>query len=385
MKVRIALCLLVAIAGLGARAPAQGGLQQAEADYRAAVQRAEAREAAAAKVADQLGRLRAEQRAALAAIDAAEARITLANLRVNEAEARAAAARRRLLEAQRPASDLFAGLATMARRPPLLALADRGDVDALVRTRLLLHATLPDIRRRSAGLTRQVEAASDLAAVARSARAELATSRTALNERVRRLAQLEQRVEAASIEAGGAALGAGDDALRASETLDRLRDSQSADRAMAAIAAQLARSAPIFIGPPRPPSRIGPTGYRLPASAAVTEGLGAVDSGGVRSRGLSLATVRGAEIAAPAAGVIRFAGPYGDFDGVVIIDHGGGWTSVVTNVASPLKRGQRIAGGSPIGRALGPIGLELLRGGRRYSPALIAGSSGPLSNAGNSG
>lgn len=378
------MCLMVAVAGLGARAPAQGGLRQAEAEYREALRLAEAREAAAAKVADRLGRLRAEQRAALDAIDAAEARITLADLRLHEAVARAAAARRRLIAAQRPASDLLAGLATMARHPPLLALADRGDIDTLVRTRLLLQAILPDIRRRSAGLTRQVEATAGLADAARTARSELAASRRALGDRTRHLSELEQKLEAASIRAGGAALGAGDEALRAEETVGRLRDSQAGDRAMGQIATDLARGTPQFSGPSRPPLRIGPAGYRLPATATVIEGLGEVDSGGVRSRGLTLATPPGTAIAAPAAGVIRFAGPYQDFDGVVIINHGDGWTSVLTNVASPLKRGQRIAAGNALGRALGPIGIELLRGGRRYSPALIAGSSGPLSNDGKS-
>jgi septal ring factor EnvC (AmiA/AmiB activator) len=99
----------------------------------------------------------------------------------------------------------------------------------------------------------------------------------------------------------------------------------------------------------------------------------------VKSRGLTLATVRGAAVVSPAAGIIRVAGPFRDFDGIVIIDHGGGWMSLIINVRSSLKPGTRVAVGDPLGRALGPLGVELSHNGRHVSSALIAGSSATLS------
>jgi len=117
----------------------------------------------------------------------------------------------------------------------------------------------------------------------------------------------------------------------------------------------------------------------------VVEGLGAVSDAGVRSRGLTLRTGRGAAISAPAAGIIRFSGPYRSHDGVVIIDHGGGWTSLLVGVASTLQPGARVAAGQPLGRALGPIDVELSQNGTRVSPALIAGSSATLSNGSKGG
>jgi septal ring factor EnvC (AmiA/AmiB activator) len=84
-------------------------------------------------------------------------------------------------------------------------------------------------------------------------------------------------------------------------------------------------------------------------------------------------------VTAPADGVIKFAGPFRDFDGVVIIDHGGGWLSLLVNVASELHPGDRVTLGQEIGRALGPLQVELSQNGRRISPALIAGSSQNLS------
>jgi septal ring factor EnvC (AmiA/AmiB activator) len=84
-------------------------------------------------------------------------------------------------------------------------------------------------------------------------------------------------------------------------------------------------------------------------------------------------------VTAPADGVVKFSGPFGDYDGVLIIDHGRGWLSLIVNVASSLHAGERVQLGQDVGRALGPLQVELSQNGRRISPALIAGSSQSLS------
>jgi hypothetical protein len=48
-------------------------------------------------------------------------------------------------------------------------------------------------------------------------------------------------------------------------------------------------------------------------------------------------------------------------------------------VASTLRPGERVVIGQIVGRALGPLQVELSQNGRRISPALIAGSSQSLS------
>jgi septal ring factor EnvC (AmiA/AmiB activator) len=122
-----------------------------------------------------------------------------------------------------------------------------------------------------------------------------------------------------------------------------------------------------------------PFPYELPVAAPVTEGLGAVDDSGVRSRGLTFASWRGAPVTAPASGTVRFSGAFRDYDGVLILDHGGGWMSLIVNVSSELHAGDKVQLGQPVGRALGPLDVELSQSGRRISPALIAGSSQNLS------
>src|SRR5206468_10778872 len=132
---------------------------------------------------------------------------------------------------------------------------------------------------------------------------------------------------------------------------------QSSNQSIRAVAAKLAGEDPAPLSPfapegtePRPPFA-----YQLPAAAPVAEGLASVNASGVRSRGLKLATSRGAPLTAPADGVVRFAGPFRDYDGVLIIDHGGGWLSLIVNVASELHAGDRVRLGVAIGRALGPL------------------------------
>jgi septal ring factor EnvC (AmiA/AmiB activator) len=264
-----------------------------------------------------------------------------------------------------------------------MSLAGSGATEELIRVRVLVDSTLPVIRARTASLRNRLSAGAQLQTAAASARARLQDSRQELTSRRQQFADLEERALAQAEASEGRALEAGDLALAASDTADILGGGTQQARTSASIAAELARE------PAPPPAPRGstktpspPLAYVLPARAPVLVGLGAISSSGVRSRGVTLGTGRGANVVAPSAGVIRFAGPYEDHDGVIIIDHSGGWLSLIVNVASQLKPGERVAIGDSLGRALGPIEVELSRGGRRLSPALIAGSSAPLSNGG---
>lgn len=337
------------------------------------------RQAAAAK--DEVSRLQAEQAAAAQTIAGAEARISAAEARVRITAAQLADRRRRLQQQQAPAASLLAGLALMAQRPPLIALADSGSTEEFVRVRLLLDSTLPAIRARSAALSSEVARGQTLQKAALAARDDLVRSRDELLTNKRRFAALEQQAAQLAARTGTQALGAGDIALASGEEAEQL----GREAASAATGARLAREiAGLGPAPGRPFNPEGPEfgpafRYQLPSSARVTAGLGALSDSGIRSRGLTLATSRGARLLTPASGIVRFAGPFRRYDGIVIIDHGSGWMSLILNVATPLRRGQKVALGDPLGRALGPVGVELTRSGRHVSPALIAGSSEPLS------
>lgn len=382
--------LLAAPVLLAASAPVPAdpvgvALRAALAEARAAEAEQQRLEQAAEGARSEAARLGAEQAAAAQAIVAAEARISAADASHRLTLAQLGALQARLERQQRPAAALLAGLALMARRPPLLALADGSSADEMVRVRLLLDATLPLIRRRAAALSAQLREVERLERRSAASRQQLAQTRAELKRRQQRFAALEARAIGRAQATGGAALGAGDVALAAGEDAERLTSEAQGAREAAALAREIASLGPAPLRPAPLTSARTPLRYRLPAVAPLVQGFGAVSPNGVRSRGVTLATRRGATVVVPADGIIRFSGPFRDYDGVVIIDHGGGWMSLIVNVVSPLKPGTRVSLGARLGRALGPVEAELARNGTRVSPALIAGSSATLSNMDDKG
>ena len=226
--VLIALPLLAAASApvQPAGVPLDTELQQARAEQSAAEAEAAKLERVAAQAQGEAERLRAEQAAAAQNIEAAEARITAADTQLRLASAYVAAHRQRLAEEQQPVASLLAGLAVMAQRPPLLAIANQGSTDDLVKVRILLDSTIPVIRRRTASLSAQLSEGQRLEEAAATARAELVQSRELLVGRRQQFAALEQRALQMAAASGGQALGAGDVAIAAGEDVERLRGSE---------------------------------------------------------------------------------------------------------------------------------------------------------------
>lgn len=367
--------------------PLDSALAQAIGEQRAASKTAERLRIAADKARGTAQHLAAQQAAAGEALVAAEAGITAAEARLKLAAASVVTHRAQLAREQRPAAALLAGLALMARQPPLLALADHGSAAELVKVRVLIDSTVPAIRARTARLAAALAEGRDLERRAATARAFLSQSRRELLVRRNEFVRLERQALGQAAAAGSQSISAGDTVLVAGEDIARLRSEQAGSGAALALAAALAaeESAPARPALGEEPAARPPFAYTLPADAGVTAGLGAVNASGVRSRGVTLATRRGAAIVAPAAGTVRFAGPFREYDGVLIIDHGGGWLTLIVNAVSSVARGSRVVAGQPLGRALGAIQVELSQSGQSRSPALIAGSSARMSKGGKGG
>jgi septal ring factor EnvC (AmiA/AmiB activator) len=360
-------------------------IQQARQEAAAAEALRQRAERAAGEARGEAERLRLQQLAAAQAIAAEEARISSADAEARLLRARLEAQRQALARARAPTSSLLAGLVIIGRRPPLTLLAGADSPRELVKVKLLVDAIAPHIAERSSALAAQLESGRALEQAALAARSRALSSRRQLEQRKVELAALETKALQLAEESGGQALGAGDIALTREEQAALLERQGASGRRSRALAAELARlgPAPVPFGPrplPRPP-----LDYRLPVAAPVIEGLGTLNANGVRSRGVTLATRRGAAITAPASGTILFAGPFREYDGVVIIDHGNGWRSVLVNVGSSAARGSRITIAQALGTALGPTEVQLQHRGRPVSAAIIAGSSALLSKVRQSG
>ncbi|QNN64551.1 peptidoglycan DD-metalloendopeptidase family protein [Sphingomonas rhizophila] len=364
----------------GAPSP-ESALALARAEAAAANKRVQALNAEVGRAEGEAARLQSEQLAAAAEIEAAEARIAVADAALAHAQAELAQRQEALARKRAPTAALLAGVATMGRQPPLLAIADGTSIDEIVRVRALLDTTMPVIARRSAALAAEVRDSERLAKAATEARADIAASKRDLAQRQRRFAALERQATERAAQLSGKAFGAEDRVLAGGENV---ADLAGEAKAAASARANARRLAVLGFSPPRPFAGEGrtprPLPYSLPAEAPLIEGVGSVSPFGVEARGIRLATRRGMPVIVPADGRILFAGAYRDHDGVVIIDHGRGWTTLMTGVVTSLPKGARVRRGESLGRALDEVAVELRSNGRPISAALIAGSSAPLSN-----
>ena len=173
------------------------------------------------------------------------------------------------------------------------------------------------------------------------------------------------------------ALGADDRMTVASEGVATLGNQWERDSASRRLAAALAAFPPASRRPFGADQRgeAPPFALILPVDAPVIDGLGQISASGIRSRGTTFAARAGAPVVAPADGILLFAGPYRRHDGIMVIDHGNGWMSLLIGVRASVAKGARLTRGAPIGRALGPVTMELSIKGRPRSAVLIAGSS----------
>lgn len=367
----------LAVSSTFARPSPPSALAKIRAEAAQAEQEAQRLSTAAGQARGEASRLAADRLAAAAAIAAAEANISAIDADLALREALVRANQERLSAKQAPAAALVAGLVNLGRRPPLVSLADERDLSGMVRMRALLEVAVPRIRAESASLSADLAASRKLAEEARSARRELAEARTSLAKRQQDFAALEAKAldRAARLDAG--ALGADDRMTVAGEGVASLGNQWEREAAARRLAKSLAA---LPAAPRRPfaPEQSGespPFVLTLPVDAPVIDGLGQVSASGIRSRGTTFAARAGMPVAVPADGTLLFAGPYRRHDGIVVIDHGNGWMSLLIGVRSSAAKGARVVRGTPLGNALGPVTLELSINGRPRSAILLAGTS----------
>lgn len=339
-------------------------------------------EARAKAMTQAAGRSQAEKVAAAAAIQAAEARIAAAETQVGLIDRLRANQRARLAEQQGPIIRLTAALQTMARRPAALALVQPGSVTDMVHVRALLGSTLPVIRARTASLRTEVARGDALRRRADLAVAELHHDREQLEVRRTALARLEadqrrrsqQYVDDAMAEQDRM-IAMGEKAKDITQLIADLGDQAGISARLASLPGPILRppvpGAATLPAPP-PGDQAAPAGalpsYRLPVIGRLVSGMGEVSESGVRAKGITLAAARAAQVVAPAKGRIAFAGPFRGYAAIVIIDHDGGWTTLITGLRTLVVRpGESIWQGSPIGTADGArprITVELRHAGQ---------------------
>lgn len=385
---------LAALAALGSAAaqvppsdPAQ--LQRALAEARAAGaaagRRAAELEAQAGSANAAVERTAREAAGIAARIQQAEAGIAANEARAALIERDRAQLRARLAERQRPLVRLTAALQRLARRPAGFALLRPGSLQDTVYLRATLEAMLPEIERRTADLRAELDRSRALQAQARANADSLRQAQRDLAQRRQALAALESRQRLEARAAGGLAAREAERALALAEQardlnglVGQLDEASRRRAALAALPGPLLRpavpGAAVVSAEPAPsPAPIARLpGFVLPLAGQVVAGFGTERAGLPRSRGVTLLARPSAQAVAPAAGRVVFAGPYRGYGQIVIVEHGGGWTSLVTGLARlDVEVGDRLLGGSPLG-VTGPgqplVSVELRKDGQAVNP-----------------
>ncbi len=365
---------------------AEAALARATRESRLAEGRA-ARLTREAETATEAAQRTASEAAALAArIQQAEADIEAARARLTIARSQRAALTARLAEKQAPTARLAAALQTAARRPLALAALQPGSLKDVVHMRAVLDSAVPQIRARTADLQRDLDNGRTLEAQAAQALEELRGGEAALRQRRTELAALEQRQRLASQSARGAAQREAERALALAEEardldglVDRLDAVAALRRELAALPGPVLRPDDLAAALPAAPAPVPaatsappPRDFQLPVQGRTLVGFGARRESGLASTGLTLAPAAGAQVVAPARGRVAFAGPYRGFGRIVILEHAGGWTSLVTGLDRvDVAVGDSVIGGSPLGRASGgaaPVTIELRQDGTPVNP-----------------
>ena len=347
----------------------------------AAMARSTLFEKQAAAASSEADRLKKRSAALAARIQSAEADISAGEARVALVTRRLSAQRARLAEQQQPLLELAASLQQLSRQPPVSVLAQPGSLTDMVHARAVIDAAMPVIERRTAGVRRDLATLDSIRRQQAIALKALSSSKVQLAQRRDALTRLENEgrlrarelVSSAQLEADRA-LGLGE---KARDIVD-LMDSLEADSAVRAELARLAGPIPRPRNPESGATRVGPSAtaeaelapgaYRLPVVGRIVAGLGEVNESGVRSRGVTIAARAGGQVVAPAPGRVSFAGDYRGYGKIVIIDHGGGWVSLLTGmIALSAGVGDTLDAGTPVGRAGSDdshITVELRRAGR---------------------
>ncbi|OCC24027.1 metalloendopeptidase [Croceicoccus estronivorus] len=389
-----AIALLLAAAGASAQRTAiyddpdetRTALHKAQADGKAARERAEKLEADAARVGEAAEKTAREAAALAARIQQSEAGIAAAEARLALIERQKDALRARLARKQKPLVKLTAALQKFSRRPLVLSILRPGSVREVVYLRAMLASALPQVEQRTAALRQEIARGRALEREAQQALASFRASEAELEKRRKALAALETRQRLASRQASGVAAREAERALALAEQardldtlLARLDEAGSLRQQLAELPGPImrpARPADSQVAAPAPAATrtiaAAPAGYQLPVAGRIATGFGAISPGGMPSEGVTLVPRPAAQVVSPAAGRVAFAGAYRGYGRIVIVEHPGGWTSLVTGlVRVDVAVGDKLVAGSPLGIAAPArptITLELRREGEPVNP-----------------
>ncbi|HEX8233720.1 MAG TPA: peptidoglycan DD-metalloendopeptidase family protein [Caulobacteraceae bacterium] len=236
---------------------------------------------------------------------------------------------------------LLGALQLYTREPPPALLASPQSAKDAVRAAILIRAMQPEITRRARAAALRAERIRVLRRAAAAANEDLFTSESAIADRK---AELEQLI-------GGVG-----QAERRFDARAQLSERQAGELTRRLTAA----GAPLD---PPPGRDRGPAVMLAPVSGELTGRYGGRSAGGQRSEGFTWRAAPGAQVRAPAAGVLEYAGDVKGWGGVLILRLGGGYHAVLAGVEDVFPS---VGGAVKAGQALGRMAASKAGGRELY-------------------
>ena len=368
---RISILLPLAIVGLaaGVAVSAPGERQTArnnpalrqvetdqasrEHDLSAALTDADAARIQVAQLEAQLAELNAAQESGEHGVS--DKRLQLAALNVKERDLDA-----RLGGDQARLARLLGALELFRRDPPPALFVKPTDVRDAVRAAILIRAITPELERRAQGLKDQVRRLQTV-------RRQIDTSSADLLVRESSVAERRAQIETLIAQKTALQNRADAEAEAARQDIDALTARARALRELTEGVAAAAPPVAAHAGEPPDPEHAGlfgqPKPFTAPTAGAPARRFGELEPGGrARSDGWTWRTAAGAQVVAPAQGVVEYAGPLKGWGLVLILRLGGGYHLVLAGLETALTApGRTVAAGQPVGRMgeSGQIGSDL--------------------------
>jgi len=312
-------------------------------------------------------RLRAQANSARSEVRALDTRLSEAGRRRAEAEAAATAAEERLslLREQINADGLRQRRSRDALERALIsaAFAQRRIEPGASRSTVFARAIAPSIARDERRTTQALAEARMIEEQVTAEQSILADAQSAIDsERAEIVTMLAQRRAAQAQFANDAA--AAERHARALATEARTLRELAARVQPASTARSGSTGATVI-----------PAAWLAPAEGRIARAYGVREGQGPASQGVLVTTRAGAQVIAPAAGEVAYAGVFRSYGQVLILNLDGGYALVLTGLESISARvGERVRAGQPVGEMTATASpapelyVEVRRGGQPVDP-----------------
>ena len=375
----LAATLMLAAAPSLAPAGEQEDLKKVEEQIQADEARAKALEKKRRTAAEDLHHLRREAIAAAKKAQEHEARLIELEATLLELSQREDTIRESLTRRRSQMTGTLAALQRLSRNPPQTMLAYPDAPTDMVRSALLLRTALPNIKKQADTLSRELYELSQIREDTRLQLASLETETLELEEEQKRLQGVLKRkstllrqteAERKDVNRRMAELGKRAKSIRdllaqieeerkKREEAERKRLAEEQRRLAEAAKAPTAKPGDEATAIARAAALAKPAGIKPfpekghitdPVSGRILTRYGDRNKFGQTERGITYATRPGAQIVAPHDGLIAFAGPFEGYGQILIIEHDGGYHTLMAGLERlDTSVGQWVLTGEPVG------------------------------------